>query len=517
MIDRERFRNPGLSPARAAVLAREAAAALREELRSHARPASEAVDALGDLLFHPGDTRVAASSVGPFFSGVIEPLADSDEVGDRRALEAVLARLLLGVPAAGRGPEVSGGFRSLLERFGFETEAAMCDRVEQLATPRPCRLSPEQVQRVILFSRVTIGADVLLTGLALAKLRRRFPDAGAVFIGPEKNAGVLSGARELEVRPVRYPRGGPFADRLETWTEVVAAVEAVRRDAGGDVLVVNLDSRLLQSGLLPVLPASEEAARYRFWEPTRQPDRGPTRHWSLAGALGRWLDAVFGPEPDGRAVHPVFEPPSEDLEFAERLVRARRRPGGTPLVAVNLGVGGNLRKRVTGGEDSHAAAPSRFERDLLLGLLGHGNTVLLDEGFGPDENELAGALAAAARAAGHRVARVPESADPGPRANEEPEALVTVRGSIGRLAAVVARSDLYVGYDSVGPHLAGAAGRDVIAVFAGYDHPEFPDRWRSAGPGTIEIVRAGPGPFPEGRQAELAREVLSRVAEMRSA
>jgi hypothetical protein len=514
--------DPDLTPERAAGLARAAADAFRRGYVEEREPPMEAVDALAALLLRGGDRAVAEAAVGPLFTGVVEPLADSYDGEDRRAMVAALARLLARTPGLALQDHVEADDRARAARFGerlrelgLTTEASLIERVRRVARPRACRLRPDRVRGVILLSRITIGADVLLNGLALAKLRRVFPAAERVLIGPVKNARLFAGADRFHGCDVDYPRRGRLFDRFFAWLDVLDAVETESRAAGGDVLVVNLDSRLLQSGLLPVLDPGREADRYLFWEPTTRTDRGDRPHWSLAGALHRWLEDTFGPDPEDRSTYPEVHLDERDRVFAETVYRTLGLDARPPTVTVNLGVGGNARKRVAGAAAASSdATPSRFERGLVLGLLAAGHDVVLDRGFQRDEVALVDALAAAARAADHRVVEVNEAVDPAALPRLERGAaptLVTFEGSVTRLAALIGRTGLYVGYDSVGPHLAGALGRDLIAVFAGYDHPGFPDRWRSAGPGLREVLRAGPGPFSEDEQQAITDQVLARV------
>lgn len=62
------------------------------------------------------------------------------------------------------------------------------------------------------------------------------------------------------------------------------------------------------------------------------------------------------------------------------------------------------------------------------------------------------------------------------------------QGSFAAFAGIIARSRLYVGYDSAGQHAAAACGVPLLTVFAGAPCPRFRARWRPTGPGAIEII-----------------------------
>ena len=62
-------------------------------------------------------------------------------------------------------------------------------------------------------------------------------------------------------------------------------------------------------------------------------------------------------------------------------------------------------------------------------------------------------------------------------------------GSFAAFAAHIQRSQLYVGYDSAGGHVAAACGVPMISIFAGEVSERMFQRWRPTGDGKIEIIR----------------------------
>jgi len=114
-------------------------------------------------------------------------------------------------------------------------------------------------------------------------------------------------------------------------------------------------------------------------------------------------------------------------------------------IAVSLGVGENESKRL--GDD--------FERELLRMIASTGRTVLVDKG-----------------GSGGEKARVERAIQPGMRTHE---------GSFAAFAAQIAKSKLYIGYDSAGGHVASACGVSAICIFAGAVNDRFVERWRPIG------------------------------------
>jgi ADP-heptose:LPS heptosyltransferase len=112
---------------------------------------------------------------------------------------------------------------------------------------------------------------------------------------------------------------------------------------------------------------------------------------------------------------------------------------------VSLGVGENEAKRI-GGD---------FERGLLRALSETGASILVDKGGSPEEH-----------------ARVEHAILPGMRTHD---------GAFAPFASQIARSKLYVGYDSAGQHVASACGVPLISIFKGYVNERFFARWSPRG------------------------------------
>jgi ADP-heptose:LPS heptosyltransferase len=123
-------------------------------------------------------------------------------------------------------------------------------------------------------------------------------------------------------------------------------------------------------------------------------------------------------------------------------------------------VGDNASKRIDGD----------FERDLLRLLVGSGASVLVDKGAGAEER-----------------ARVEEALQPGMRTHD---------GAFAPFAAQIARSKLFVGYDSAGGHVASACDMPLISIAKGFASERMLARWRPSGavipgdsPDTLGMVR----------------------------
>jgi len=205
------------------------------------------------------------------------------------------------------------------------------------------------------------------------------------------------------------------------------------RLADPDSIVVDPDSRITQLGLLPVCP---EENYYLFESRTYGGDGAE----SLGALARRWAAATFEIE-DARS----YIAPAETPDYPT---------GG---IAVSFGVGGNAAKRI--------ADP--FESRLLAALAERGLPLVVDAGAGGEE---ATRVERAIEASGARVE--------------------VWRGSFAGYASIIARSRLYVGYDSAGQHVAAACGVPLVAVFAGAPCRRFEERWRPYGRGPVEVIPA---------------------------
>jgi hypothetical protein len=349
---------------------------------------------------------LAGLPAGELFGSVIEPLSDAFDAGLARAYVDVFSRLMERAMPVFRAAE-------LVERYAALRES------------RP-RMEPK---RVVVLSRVTLGADVAITSTFLAGALQRWPGAAVVFAGPGKNFELFSGDERVSLLDVRYGRGATLAERLQAGLDLAPLL----RDEG--TVVLDPDSRLSQLGLLPLA----DVERTLFFE-----SRTVGGETDSLVALSR----AFVGETLGVEAGPWIRPPAPEWVPAADL-------------AVSFGVGENAAKRVSDG----------FEFELIQGLLDRGMQVLLDSG-------------APGTAEAERAARLEERCR-GP--------LLVWSGSFAPFAAAIGRSRLYVGYDSAGQHVAAACGVPRITVFNGFAGERFVARWRPEGAGASRILLAGDG------------------------
>jgi ADP-heptose:LPS heptosyltransferase len=359
-----------------------------------------------------GEGSEAVESSQLLFTGVVEPLADRFE----RSLCDAYAQLFSRVIA-----QVKPEFDS----------ADLLRRYQRVRHTSPFEARGIKPSRIFVLSRVTLGADVAITSILLDAAKRRFPDAEIYLTGTSKSWELFAHDSRIRHLSADYSRRGSLRERIE-------AGLALREELScPDSIVIDPDSRLSQLGLLPI----SEEENYFFFESRAYGGDGAD---SLGRLTRRWAAETFGVVDAQAYIAP--DP------FAE----GPRQPG----IAVSLGVGENLEKRVR----------EPFESGLLRGLLKTELAILVDKGAGGEEAE--------------RVDQAIEAC------GAKPGEIETWEGAFASFAAAIAGSQLYVGYDSAGQHVSAAARTPLVSVFASGPSERFSQRWRPSGSVGMEIVPA---------------------------
>ena len=334
------------------------------------------------------------------------------------------------------------------------------------------------VLKVLVLSRVTMGADVAITSVVLHKAASIFHNAERILIGPAKTVELFGGDPTLRFLPISYKSNGGLIDRLLNW---LAILEGVESEIAGLIedqyVIIDPDSRLLQLGMLPVVKGD---ARYFFFESRRWED---TFDDPMGVNTAKWLGQTFG---DEIAILPAVWLREADRRLGSDLVQRMRDSDGSSstsrrqIAAISFGNGGNSAKR----------APDPFESSLLLRLLSSGVSVVLDKGYGEEEAQRAERLIDAAREKGYPVTVASETsaADITPEGARGKAWMLVWQGGIGTWAGLIAASDEFIGYDSAGQHLAAALRVPLTDIFIEPSTAKFRSRWRPSGRGLIRII-----------------------------
>ncbi len=427
-------------------------------LMTNSHPILRAAENIAEAA-NSDDERLRNDGLQALFAGVVEPLNDGFTPAGRAVYALVFGHMVWYVVQ--RTPSL----HAALVAAGITSQAELLSRHHRLRTQTVP--APTLVKRVVVLSRVTIGADILLSSVVLQRLHQRYPTAELVLLGDGKLAGLFGGLPQVRVRPISYARRGPLRERLASWLTVS---EAVREEAPD--LVIAPDSRLDQLGILPVCAES----KYFLWE-NLQPEARPVR--SLATLLDEWLADRLALNRSPSIVPRVALSPNA-CALQQTLHAAF---GSRPIAAIKLDHGGNIAK----------ALPRHAEVAILKQFRARGWRILLDRGFGTDELANSDALL---NEVGWTACDIDDS-DKGlglavnmlvtdQLANHD---VIRFHGSISGWAAALACCGHALSYDSVGHHLAGALGIPVTVAFTGFVDPGFPIAWQPRGRAAISVVQ----------------------------
>jgi ADP-heptose:LPS heptosyltransferase len=425
-------------------------------------------DRLADLADDPDETR-SKKACAAIFSQVVEVWNDRFEPAGRQRYQRYFGRIVH--RACLRQPTLS----AVLQEDGLADEKAFLARASAVAQTGAVVSAPK---RILVPSRVTVGADVLLTSVLLQHLRQTWPQAQIILAGDAKLAGLFGGMDNLEIVPVSYQRRGPLSERLAAWLPLRQMVIDRQIEA-----VFNPDSRLDQLGLLPL----GRQASYHLWQ-TLEPD--PAHPKSLSEHLDSWCQTVLA------SASVTGGPIAPRLFFDEKTkaIAARLHPAltATPTLAVKLDFGGNDLKGL----------PQEREVQILKEAQAKGWRLLLDRGFGAEElarNEVL------TQALGLPFADVDLDA-PGTQIPNTP--LIRATASIAAWAAALSGCHKALAYDSAGHHLAAALDIPLVTIFTGHPHKNFPIAWQPRGRGQIDLVII---PTEERAKTQHVQTVLDRL------
>ena len=265
-----------------------------------------------------------AAATRALFGGVVEPLCDAFTARGARIREAILAQA---IDLALRAPGARALDRALLSE-GIGCEADVLRRARWGVAPRPPAAA--RLRRVIVLSRVTLGADLAVNGALLPALSAGFPGAEIVLVGPGIARPVAEGVG-ARLKVVEHARRGALTQRL---SEGLHLRDVLRGEAAGlrpgEWLPVDSDARLTQLGVLA--PGPEAAYR-------RLPSREIGGPGTLAEIARAWARHSLGIGPALLPLRP------EDAAWSRRL-RAALRRDARRVVAVGFSKGGDPAKRV---------------------------------------------------------------------------------------------------------------------------------------------------------------------------
>lgn len=430
------------------------------------------------------DLSLATAATTELYRQVIEPLCDDFTRAGTEQAHLLLAGMLSCLADTEQGRDLAAS----LELAGLINPVSMLEQWRRRISPAdfPNQTVLNQLEKILIPSRVTAGADVAISSVLIERLRRALPKAEIVLVGPSHLAQLYSGLSGVRHLAFTMPRHGALAERLLYWMSLlVVTAREIASTKAGRVLVLDPDSRLTQLGLLPL------AAGIKSCQFPSQTLAGDDNHQSLSHLANLWLDGLLGAAPPA---YPFISPPLPARQAAASFCARLRQQGAIRLLLVNFGIGGDERKSLS----------AKFEEELLRRLQEWEKTIIiLDSGCGSEEKSRAEQLLG--RLHGIRAAGL-NWQPPGPAPLDH--GVIGLSSSLDELAAICGEVDGYLGYDSCGQHLANAASTPAVTIFTGHPNLRFLGRWspwsRSNISTIIPVAR-------DDRRREMVAEIIDRA------
>jgi ADP-heptose:LPS heptosyltransferase len=409
----------------------------------------------------PGLNSVAARAL---FSIIIESLCDEFEELQTETYNRVMTQVITFCRKLLAGKELD---RSLND-FRIYSSKDLLERIKTIRMEAKSLSRHQEIKKILLLSRVTIGADVAVTSIIIQRLAERYPKAEMVLIGGGKLDEIYGGNPRIRLQKAEYEKNGGLLDRLSIWQLVLKIIQQELASCPLDnTILVDPDSRLSQLGVLPIIAPEH----YYFFD--SRSDVSFAGNMAMAQLTNAWLNKVTGKD-DFR--YPTVWLLPEPLQKAAALYQKLKNNGTRRVIAINFGVGGNPRKKVG----------QLLEQELLLSLLKEPNTVIvLDKGFGERELQYSNSLLEAVKQNGYSIEDASFAAE---LDSDISSGVIGLQTRIGEIAAIIAECDEYIGYDSACQHIAAALQTPCLTIFGGSNNMRFIRRWTAFGASSCRMV-----------------------------
>ncbi|MEE4262927.1 MAG: glycosyltransferase family 9 protein [Desulfobacteraceae bacterium] len=446
------------------------------------------IDLLCEMTTFSEDTNLTGLAAQALFRIIIESLCDDFEDLQTETYNRVMAQLI----SFGRKLPSGRDLDNCLNDFKIFDHNDLLNRIKTIRGDGKHLACQQDVKKILLLSRVTIGADVAITSIIIQRLAKLFPKTEIVLIGGSKLDEVYGGNPRIRLQTVDYNRKGGLIERLSSWQLVLQIIkQELTASPLEDTILIDPDSRLSQLGVLPIIPEDH----YFFFD--SRSDISFASNMSMAQLTNTWINALTGEED---FCYPKIWPRSSNLTQASGFYSQLKKCGARKVVVTNFGVGGNQRKKVG----------SRLEKTLLLSLLQEPDTVIvLDKGFGDQELRDSNLLLEAVKDHGFAVR---EAAFGTALDNCINSGVIGMQTRIGEIAALIAKCDEYIGYDSACQHIAAALEIPCLTIFAGSNNMRFIRRWSAFGPNSCQIVHVDTLTDPAAIDVE---DIITRIMNQR--
>jgi hypothetical protein len=446
------------------------------------------IDLLCEMMTFSGDSQLNNPGTRALFEIIIERLCDDFETLQTETYNRVMTQVISFCRKIPAGAELN----SRLEKFGLHTPEEMLLRIKRIRLNKN-RLGPENhLKKILILSRVTIGADVAITSIIIQRLTLLYPDAEIILIGNSKLKDIYGANPKIRIEEISYSRKGGLIPRLSSWLRVLDIIEQETASLLPDnIALIDPDSRMSQLGVLPLVPEDN----YFFFD--SRSDNSFNKKMSMVELTNKWLDDITAAK---ASCFPTVWIPPEYLQASADLFKHLRQTGAANFIVANFGVGGNTRKRVS----------KNLEKKLLITLLQKPDTViLLDKGFGARETSSINALIAEIDKQGYPTRHMQFGSAPKDLIRR---GVLGIECGIGAIAALIAMSGEFIGYDSACQHISAALRTPCLTIFAGSNNMRFIRRWSAHGQNRCAIVHVDTLTDPRAVDAD---DIITRIMQLR--
>jgi len=208
------------------------------------------IELLCEMTTFSEDTDLNGIAARALFKIIIESLCDDFEDLQTETYNRVMAQIISYCRKL-RGAKALDRY---LQEFQIYTREDLLTRINKIRMDNNKLSRKRKVLKILLLSRVTIGADVVITSIIIQRLAKLFPAAELVLIGGDKLDEIYGGNSNIRLSRVAYNRNGGLLGRLSSWQSVLNIID---RELAAcpleNTILIDPDSRLSQLGVLPII------------------------------------------------------------------------------------------------------------------------------------------------------------------------------------------------------------------------------------------------------------------------
>ena len=162
------------------------------------------INLLCEMATFSAEAEISNAASAALFEIIVESLCDDFEDFRLEAYVRVMSQVISYCRKLPAGEKLN---RSL-DKYGVASFDKLFDRALKLHTKKFSYDVNKPIERAVIMSRVTIGADVAITSVIIQRLLQVWPDAEVVLVANPKLKGIFGGNPQIRLRDLNYSRRG---------------------------------------------------------------------------------------------------------------------------------------------------------------------------------------------------------------------------------------------------------------------------------------------------------------------